>query len=639
MISADFKYTIIMKYYIAVYEKLRKIYLSRGAMENDLPMICPSLRMYENEDLDLLKPMSLLTDDQKKIESIIKKQNISYELNSVPISPYFWDLNGNTALFDIYRDILQFSNIKDFEQNFDKISIQSSIVLNDAKNTDTKEFKNYKKYKNAYDLALEKIAKHLSYFENMATDDEKSNWKDQLLSLTNQKELAMSEWKVRGSKDIIDKELSKINANSDADLFLALSQDAKFTFDAAEKTDVVTNSSIHDINFIPYDFMDNESGWNSMKLNKDELEALYLSAKNSNENLPTEILSIEYDEKGISGIELDYSFVHLKRSWFNKNVLLSNYFQWNETKPISDGETISDAFKLPAIPKTMILIKNLKIILDASINDQDVNNPNQLIFFGPMVMKQQLFVNQNNNEKFLKVVTDKRTIQSDQLSYLAKKASPQSINIKNFPGRLKVLERTTGNPVKPILSEIRVDRMKMGSALNTGSVISAMRTGPINIKEMKGPFVTSSIKPPDFATTTEPILVVDHRLKSAIFIPILLPPLPSQAIITFRIIDHKNNTPVYKCSISIIGTNSNNENNRVYNIETDRNGLITQNIPVGEYKISLRADEYAVFDTKVSILNTNPQNFEFKLQRQEIKFKSFFLIGMICEKIPKIPSN
>jgi predicted nucleic acid-binding protein len=79
-----------MKYYIAVYEKLREIYLSRGAMENDLPMICPSLRMYENEDLELLKPMSLLDDQQKKIESIIRKQNISYELNSVPISPFFW---------------------------------------------------------------------------------------------------------------------------------------------------------------------------------------------------------------------------------------------------------------------------------------------------------------------------------------------------------------------------------------------------------------------------------------------------------------------------------------------------------------------------------------------------------------------
>ena len=624
-----------MKYYIAVYEKLREIYLSRGAMENDFPMICPSLRMYENEDLELLKPSSLLSADQSKIESIIRKQNISYELNSVPISPYFWDLNINTALFDIYRDILQFSNIKNFEQNFNKVSISSSIVINDAKGTDTKEYKSFKKYKLAYDLALEKITQHLELFDGLDSDDEKNNWKDQLLSLNNQKELAMSEWKVRGSKDMIDKELLKINANSDADLFLSLSHEAKFTFDAAEKTDVVTNSSIHDINFIPYDFMENESGWNSLKLEKAELEALFLTAKNANNNIPTEILSIDYDEGGISGIELDYTFVHLKRSWFNKNVLLSNYFQWNESKPISDGSTISDGFKLPAIPKTMMLIKNLKIILDSSVSNEDVNNPNQLIFFGPMVMKQQLFVNQTSNEKFLKVVTDKRTIQSDQLSYLSRKTSPQTINIKTPLFRPKVFESTTGDPVNPVMSTIRVNRMNMGAVLNTSPVINAMR--PISVfNPPRRPGVPVAVVPEN-KNPVRPILVVDHRVNSGIFIPINLPKPASVANITFRIKDAKNDTPIYKCSLSIIGTNSNSENNRVFNIESDQNGTITQSLPIGEYTISLRADEYAVLDTKFSIINTNPQTLEYQLLRQEIKFKSFFLIGMICEKMPAIP--
>jgi hypothetical protein len=625
-----------MKYYIAVYEKLREIYLSRGAMENDLPMICPSLRMYENEDLELLKPMSLLDDQQKKIESIIRKQNISYELNSVPISPFFWDLNTNTALFDIYRDILQLSNIKNFEQNFDKVSIVTSTILNDAKNADTKEYKNYKKFKLSYDAALQKISDHLLLFDDLNSDDERNNWKDQLLSLNNQKELAMSEWKVRGSKDLIDKELLKINASSDADLFLTLSHEAKFTFDAAEKTDVISNSSIHDINFIPYDFMENESGWNSMKLEKAELEAIYLSAKNSNENLPTEVLSIDYDEGGISGIELDYTFVHLKRSWFNKNVLLSNYFQWNEPKPISDGNTISDGFKLPAIPKTMMLIKNLKIILDSSVNDSDINNPNQLIFFGPMVMKQQLFVNQSNNEKFLKVVTDKRTIQSDQLSYLSKKTSPQTINITRPILTPQIFESAKVDAVKPVISTINIKRMNMGASLNNGPVLRAMEPTPI-IVPLRRSGVAIGEKIQDLSTPLKPILVVDHRIKSGIFIPINLPQPASIANITFRIKDSKNDAPIYKCSLSIIGTNSNNESNRVFNIETDQNGTITQNIPLGEYKVSLRTDEYSILDTKFSVANTNPQVLEYKLQREEIKFKSFFLIGMICEKMPKIP--
>ncbi|MEI7489562.1 MAG: hypothetical protein WCJ72_19525, partial [Chryseobacterium sp.] len=117
-----------MKYFVAVYQKLRNIYTSQSSMENDLPMICPSLRVYENEELELLKPQSLLNDDQKKSLSIIKKQNVAYELNSVPISSNFWDLNPNNSLFDIYRDILDNSNLKNIEENLDKILESKSII-------------------------------------------------------------------------------------------------------------------------------------------------------------------------------------------------------------------------------------------------------------------------------------------------------------------------------------------------------------------------------------------------------------------------------------------------------------------------------------------------------------------------------
>ena len=615
-----------MKYYIAVYQKIRDIYLSRGSMENDIPMICPSLRMYENDDLELLKPLSLLNDQQRKTESIIRKQNISYELNSVPISNYFWDLNVNTALFDIYRDILEHSNIREFEENFEKISISSSSILIETNNTDTKEFKSYKKYKIAYDNALLKITEHLLLFDDLNTDEKKNNWKDQLFSLNNLKELALSEWKVRGSKDLIDKEISRINSSSDADLYLSMSHDAKFTFDAAEKTDLISYSSVHDINFIPFDFMENESGWNSLKLTKPELEELYLRAKNSNQNLPTEILSIDYDESGIEAIEVDYSFVHLKRNWFNKSFMLSPYFEWKQSKPISDGQTISEAFKLPAITKTLMLIKNLKIILDPNIKAIEVNDPNKLIFFGPMVMKQQLFVNQKNNEKFLKVVTDKKALQSDQLSYLSRKTAIHTLNVKIPERRLQILESDFGDPVKPALQTIRMDRMKMGTILSSVPVLTQVKTGVPFRKDPELMQIKATVNP-------------GIKSVSAIFVPINLPIIVNVANVTFRINDFSNNLPIYKCSISIIGTNSNNENNRIFNIETAENGVITQNLPIGNYKISLRIDEYGIMETQLNIPNTNPLNLQYHLKREQIKFKSFFLIGMVCEKMPKIPVN
>jgi len=594
--------------------------MSQSSMENDLPMICPSLRMYENEELELLKPQSLLNDDQKKTLSIIKKQNVAYELNSVPISPNFWDLNPNNSLFDIYRDILDKNNLKDLEENLEKIVASQSTVLYDSKNAETKEFKAYKKYRILHEEAINNITSHLELFDALDTDDEKNNWNDKLVNLNNIKELAFSEWKVKGSKDLIEKELTKINKASEADLYLAMAQNAKNTFNAAEKTDVISNSSIHDINFIPYDFMENESGWNNIRIEKAELETLHQTAKNSNENLPSEILSIDYDESVIQAVELDYSFVHLKRNWFNKNFMLSNLFEWNEPKKISDGQTISTDFKLPAITKTMMLVKNLKIILDPSITNDTVNNPNQLIYFGPLILKQQLFVNKSNNQKFLKAVTNVRTIKSDQLSTLTRKTAVAE-TIKASPA-----EFTTKPTAQPVPEAVKVNpnvafnKVNMSALNNVRNVRPAMpvQPQPAPVKPVT-PVVTGPIRIP------------------GIFVPIKVPVQvqPTAAMVQFKVFDKINNDPVYKCSLSIKGTN----NNRFYEIETNEIGMITQMIPIGEYSIELRIDDYAILQQNFSVTTTNPLNLEYRLQREEVKFKSFFLIGMICERMPRIPVN
>ncbi|KMQ60234.1 hypothetical protein ACM46_18635 [Chryseobacterium angstadtii] len=620
-----------MKYFVAVYQKLKNIYMSQSSMENDLSMICPSLRVYENEELELLKPQSLLNDEQKKALSIIKKQNVAYELNSVPISPNFWDLNPNNSLFDIYRDILDKNNLKNLEENLNQVLENKSTVLFDAKNSDTKEFKAYKKYRTLYEDTINKVSDHLLLFDGLDTDEEKSNWNDRLISLNNLKELAFSEWKVKGSKDLIEKELARINKSSDADLYLAMAQNAKHIFEAAEKTDVINNASIHDINFIPYDFMENESGWNSMRIEKSELEGLHSEAKNNNENIPTEILSIDYDESMIQAVEVEYSFVHLKRNWFNKNFMLSEHFEWKEPKKISDGQTISNDFKLPAFPKTMILIKNLKVILDPSIINASVSNTEQLVYFGPMVMKQQVFVNKSNNQKFLKAITNVKTIKSDQLNYLAKKtmiADAQKVAVlnTNFSAKMESVEtlKTDNNAA-------------FAGKINTGNILG-------NIKNLRPltpvPHGASPVQPspqpsnpikvpwgswgPKFPTIPTPTPTP---------IPVPVPQPPLGAIVQFKVSDKINNDPIYKCAISIKGTN----NNRIFEIESNEIGIISQLIPIGEYSIELRIDDYAVLNQNFSVNNATPINLEYKLQREEVKFKSFFLIGMICERMPRIP--
>ncbi|MBL1223051.1 hypothetical protein JET18_19530 [Chryseobacterium sp. L7] len=632
-----------MKYFVAVYQKLKNIYMSQSSMENDLPMICPSLRIYDNEELELLKPQSLLNDEQKKALSIIKKQNVAYELNSVPISPNFWDLNPNNSLFDIYRDILDKNNLKDLEENLDKVLDSKSTVLFDAKNSDTKEFKAYKKYRTLSEDTVNKISDHLLLFDALDTDEEKNNWNDRLVSLNNLKELAFSEWKVKGFKDTIEKELTRINKSSDADLYLAMAQNAKHSFEAAEKTDVISNSSIHDINFIPYDFMENESGWNSMRIEKSELEGLHSEAKNSNENLPSEILSIDYDESMIQAVEVEYSFVHLKRNWFNKNFMLSNHFEWNEAKKISDGQTISNDFKLPAFPKTMILIKNLKVILDPSIISTSVSNAEQLVYFGPMVMKQQVFVNKNNNQKFLKAITNVKTIKSDQLNYLAKKtmiAETQKATVVNSMSARTTMDAEPVEMMKTEATTAFAGKMNTGNILNNIKNLRPLNPVPHGASPVQPtPQPTSPIKGPwgswgpKFPTIPRPIPTpIPTPMPTPIPIPVPPPP-PLGAMVQFNILDKINNEPIYKCAISIKGTN----NNRIFEIESNEAGIISQLIPPGEYGIELRIDDYAVLNQNFSVNSALPLNLEYKLQREEVKFKSYFLIGMICERMPRIP--
>jgi len=101
----------------------------------------------------------------------------------------------------------------------------------------------------------------------------------------------------------------------------------------------------------------------------------------------------------------------------------------------------------------------------------------------------------------------------------------------------------------------------------------------------------------------------------------------------FNIHDSNTQKGIYKCSLSIKGT----DNNRVFEVETDQNGQISAAIPIGSYALEVRADGYTVLSNSFKLENTNPVTHTFPMDREEVKFKSFFLVGMVCECIPKIP--
>lgn len=601
-----------MKYYISLYQKLKDTYLSLNSNENDLPLICPSLTMYSKEELELLRPQSQITDKNIIGESFLKKEQVSNELNSIPTSSSNWSVNPQNILSEVYKNILESIQPIGLQDEFLKLDLKDSSVLFDAKQKPTKEYKAYLKYLELYEKSLDTVQEHLSEFGSQSTDSEKTSWEEKLLVLKSKAKLAYAELEVKGFKNLVEKAINEINNNTELEKYLSLLDSTKSIFDITKKTGVETLASYHNIDFSPYDFMVNESGWNNLKIDKKELDELYLKAKQSSTGIPEEILSLEYDEKYIKGIELDYTFVHLKRSWFNKEIFNQKFFSHTNEKKISDGQTISNDFQLPAFPKIMMVLKNLKVDLETNIIESQINAINNMIHFGPLVLKNQMFLNKQNNTNFLKVVTNKETIRSNQLQYLARKSENTSLEIQ----KTETKEVTPiANPVIRSTANINTANMRVLNSPKI-NVIKPVEARPIEAKPV----------------VARPIGTTLH-INTTLLTPIIATFPLFGASTTFTVNDSVSKGGVYKCSISIKGKEGNNV---VREIETNQEGIISTILPVGKYTIDLKCDFYTSKTIEINVENNNPIKLNYELSRDIVEYKSYFLIGMICEKLPLI---
>ncbi|CAM3780459.1 hypothetical protein FLCU109888_01135 [Flavobacterium cucumis] len=581
-----------MKYYISLFQKIKEYYKTQSTNESEVPLICPSLRVYDNEEMNLLLPQ-LLINENLKGEAYLKKQDMSFQLNSIPSSDKFWDINPSNTLFNAYSKIINTAQIE-AEQIEEIENFEANKILYDDKGKATKEKKAYDKYLLLFDKLITEWEEHVAKYSGLTTEDEKQVWLAKLNTILLRKEKAIVDHKLLGHKELIENAMRTINKLDGLDLFLANLMNSRNVMENTAKTGIQSLETFHDINFIPYDFMSNKNGWTKLSIEKKELDELYEIAKIHKDNFPEEIISIDYDEKNIIGIELEFSIVTLQRSWFSLSSLVSNFFKWTEAKSISDGETIHNDFLLPAYPKKMILIKNLKINIDPTLSAELVSNINQLISFGPIIMKSQLFVNSNNNVSFIKAVRNKETLRSSNVKYYNEKVKINKVEKLN-------------TAVKPSVSTPNI-------------AISATRT------TMR----TKPVFPEKKVLASKPILVNPVLFQPATIAPINTGNLTS---IIVNIKDAITKQAIYKSEISIIGNN----NAFFKEIESDKEGATELKLPIGNYKIIIIKDGYAAFEEELKIENQNTISKAYFLKPQSVNYDSFFLIGMICEKLPKIP--
>ncbi len=605
-----------MKYYVALFQKIKDYYRTQSSDPAEIALICPSLRVYEDSEMKLLLPQMLITDELKG-EALLKKQDISFQLNSIPSSDQYWDINPSNTLFNAYKKIIGVKQESDLQVESAEIKAAEKLLY-DSNGNATREKKLYDKYSAQFDTLLTEWENHISAFSESLTEDEKALWTEKLNFILLKKEKITVDHKLLGFKKQLEEAMARINKTDGYDMFLASLNNTRSLFDNTVKTDLQSLASYYDINFVPYDFMTNDNGWIKLSLEKKELDELYEVAKGQ-DDLPEEIIAIDYDEKNIEGIELEFSIVSMQRSWFSLGPILSNYFKWKEVTPISDGETISIEYLLPAYPKKLLLMRNLKINIGPDVNAAVMNSLNQLISFGPILMKTQLFTNDSTKVNFLKATTNKNLIKSEQLNYLIKKG----IENKDLSSLRKttVVASTRGTAKeKPDTTKTLINKRLRGNTV-------FLRTHGATVTAKPAEKPTTAKTNPDLPVFTS--FVISPQL----FTKINLAPAEGIANVFFNLTDKLSGEAVYKCAISIKG----NSNNRVFDIETDRNGLIKYGIPFGSYDIECRADGYKVFKSKLTIANTNNISLAYSLERDEVAFNSYFLLGMVCEKVPKIP--
>ncbi len=238
-----------MKYYIALFQKIKDYYKAQTSNQNEIALICPSLRVYEDSEMKLLLPQMLIKEELKG-EALLKKQDLSFQLNSLPTSDKYWDINPSNTLFEVYNQILDTNQEGTIEEDTTETEVAKNVLF-DSKGKPTKEKKAYDKYLEKYEKIIAEWEEHISKYSEESTEDEKNIWIEKLNIIIQKKENSLADCKLLGFKKTIESALEKINESNAFDLFLSEMKSAKYTLEGSKKTSIISQESYLDINFIP----------------------------------------------------------------------------------------------------------------------------------------------------------------------------------------------------------------------------------------------------------------------------------------------------------------------------------------------------------------------------------------------------
>lgn len=221
---------------------------------------------------------------------------------------------------------------------------------------------NYDSYDNQYKEALTEYKSREVTALNAQGDNAaeiKAAWQNDKSNLKNAIARALLNWETLGQRSLVEKYLGDF-------LSLASSSPSKTIADLKMEYELFTqaNSVDHLANelhyiptyFTPINFFDDNIAWQSMSLDRSEVNTLVQQAPQRLKDL----FDIDNRQIDINKVSFEYIVVTIVREWLHyKDFLLQRFWKLPEnTAPLSDG---AGKGKLPAFPEKMIFVRNMRI--------------------------------------------------------------------------------------------------------------------------------------------------------------------------------------------------------------------------------------------------------------------------------------
>lgn len=342
----------------------------------------------------------------------------------------------------------RYDEARDFLNQMTKTSDGQTITL----------MANYNNYENLYKEALSAYKSGLLSVQNASGEDAatiKEDWITTEPELKKAMESALFDWQTLGRREEVERYLGTF-------ISLTGSSPIKTIADLKQEYELFVNSNALDhlanelhyipTYFTPLNFFEADVAWQSMNLDKSEVNSLVQQAPGRLKDLfDMDDPSVDIDE-----ITFEYNVVQIVREWFHyADFLLQHYWKQAADKQIiSDG---SGQGSLPSFPEKLIFIRNVKIKSAAGKPEPPHDwklTTNMFLKLKPNVQNQfrqksQIISQRRGQMKVLKTILQKDTV------FSRKKASQikPSLFLRTEPTLVSDLQVAPGikKKVQPIM--------------------------------------------------------------------------------------------------------------------------------------------------------------------------------------------